>query len=56
MCVVPAAEHGQQPVHSYILAPQGLAPGDSITSGSGAAIRPGNTMPLKVRAGSACWT
>src|ERR671930_2375712 len=30
----------------YILAPQGLAVGDRITSGAGADIRPGNALPL----------
>ena len=31
---------------SYILAPQGLAPGDRVESGEGADIRPGNALPL----------
>src|SRR5919198_4023445 len=31
----------------YILAPQGLAVGDRITSGAGADIRPGNNLPLR---------
>lgn len=31
---------------SYVLAPQGVRPGDSITSGPTSAIRPGNTLPL----------
>ncbi len=30
----------------YILAPQGLSPGDRLLSGTGADIRPGNTLPL----------
>jgi len=30
----------------YILAPQGLRPGDRLMSGSGADIRPGNALPL----------
>ena len=30
----------------YILAPQGVAPGDRLMSGSGADIRPGNALPL----------
>jgi large subunit ribosomal protein L2 len=30
----------------YILAPQGLAPGATVTSGEGADIRPGNALPL----------
>jgi large subunit ribosomal protein L2 len=32
---------------SYILAPQGLAPGSTVESGPGADIRPGNALPLK---------
>jgi large subunit ribosomal protein L2 len=32
---------------SYILAPQGIAPGDSIESGEGADIRPGNALALR---------
>jgi len=32
---------------SYILAPQGLAPGATVESGPGADIRPGNALPLK---------
>jgi hypothetical protein len=43
-----AAVIGSQAVYSYILAPQGLAAGDSVLSGSQASIRPGNTLPLKV--------
>ena len=31
----------------YILAPQGLSVGDTIASGEGADIRPGNALPLK---------
>ena len=31
---------------SYILAPQGLRPGDTVESGPGADIRPGNALPL----------
>jgi large subunit ribosomal protein L2 len=31
----------------YILAPQGLKPGDSLMSGEGAEIRPGNALPLR---------
>lgn len=31
----------------YILCPQGLAKGDTVTSGSGSEIRVGNAMPLK---------
>jgi large subunit ribosomal protein L2 len=31
---------------SYILAPQGLAPGDRVESGERADIRPGNALPL----------
>ena len=31
---------------SYILAPQGLKPGDQIESGDGVDIRPGNALPL----------
>lgn len=34
-------------VKSYILAPQGLNVGDTISSGSGSEIRPGNHLPLK---------
>jgi large subunit ribosomal protein L2 len=32
---------------SYILAPQGLAPGDLVESGDSADIRPGNSLPLR---------
>ncbi len=32
---------------SYILAPVGLKVGDTVTSGAGADIRPGNAMPLR---------
>ena len=32
---------------SYILAPQGLAPGDEVDSGPSADIRPGNALPLR---------
>src|SRR5918994_4560450 len=32
---------------SYILAPQGLAPGDRVESGERADIRPGNALPLR---------
>jgi large subunit ribosomal protein L2 len=32
---------------SYILAPQGLRPGDRVESGEGADIRPGNALPLR---------
>jgi large subunit ribosomal protein L2 len=32
---------------TYILAPQGLAPGDRVESGDGADIRPGNALPLR---------
>jgi large subunit ribosomal protein L2 len=31
----------------YILAPQGLRPGDRVESGEGADIRPGNALPLR---------
>ena len=31
----------------YIIAPKGVAAGDQLMSGSGAAIRPGNAMPLR---------
>src|ERR671922_1903895 len=31
----------------YILAPQGLRPGDRVESGTGADIRPGNALPLR---------
>lgn len=31
---------------SYVLAPQGVRPGDTITSGPTSAIHPGNTLPL----------
>ncbi len=31
----------------YIIAPKGVAAGDDLMSGSGAAIRPGNSMPLR---------
>ena len=31
----------------YILAPQGLRPGDAVMSGPGSEIRPGNALPLK---------
>jgi large subunit ribosomal protein L2 len=37
----------------YILAPQGLRPGDSVMSGPDAEIRPGNTLPLSsIRVGT----
>lgn len=37
----------------YILAPQGLRPGDMVMSGEGAEIRPGNSLPLsKIRVGT----
>ncbi len=37
----------------YILAPQGLRPGDQVTSGSDAEIRPGNALPLaNIRVGT----
>ena len=32
---------------SYILAPQGVRPGDRLESGAGADIRPGNALPLR---------
>ena len=32
---------------SYILAPQGLRPGDTVESGEGSDIRPGNALPLR---------
>jgi large subunit ribosomal protein L2 len=32
---------------SYIIAPQGLKPGDIVESGVGADIKPGNTLPLQ---------
>lgn len=32
--------------HSYVLAPQGLLPGQSVGSGPDMPIRPGNTLPL----------
>ena len=32
---------------SYVLAPQGLAPGATVESGEGADIRPGNALPLR---------
>ncbi|KAF8068262.1 rplB [Scenedesmus sp. PABB004] len=35
------------PLYSYVLAPQDLAPGDTIAAGPGAAIRAGNTLPLR---------
>ena len=42
----PHAGAGQAQGHSYILAPQRLAPGDEVTAGQAGAIRPGNCMPL----------
>ena len=37
----------------YILAPQGLRPGDSVMSGENAEVRPGNALPLgKIRVGT----
>jgi large subunit ribosomal protein L2 len=37
----------------YILAPQGLRPGDIVSSGPGAEIRPGNALPLaNIRVGT----
>ncbi|GAB4815005.1 hypothetical protein N2152v2_002051 [Parachlorella kessleri] len=32
--------------YSYVLAPQGVAPGDTLLSGTDVPIRPGNTLPL----------
>ena len=32
--------------YSYIIAPQALAPGDTVMSSPDAPIRPGNTLPL----------
>ncbi|MDR1079497.1 MAG: 50S ribosomal protein L2, partial [Deltaproteobacteria bacterium] len=32
----------------YIIAPQGLRPGDTVVSGDEADIRPGNSLPLKL--------
>ncbi|GIR10419.1 MAG: hypothetical protein CM15mP21_6810 [Hyphomicrobiales bacterium] len=32
---------------AYILAPQRLAPGDSVVSGDSVDVKPGNAMPLK---------
>ena len=32
----------------YILAPVGLKPGDKVSSGAGADIKPGNALPLKM--------
>lgn len=32
--------------HSYVLAPQGIAAGDVLTTGPDAPIRPGNTLPI----------
>ena len=40
----PAA--GDREQHSYILAPQRVAPGDTVLSGPTGAIRPGNSFPL----------
>ncbi len=31
---------------SYVLAPQGVRPGDQISTGPASTIRPGNTLPL----------
>ena len=39
--------HYDDGTKAYILAPQGLAPGDVVRSGQGADIRPGNAMPLR---------
>ena len=33
--------------HRYIIAPRGLAAGDTVVSGAGAAFNPGNSMPLR---------
>lgn len=43
----PPVKGQHQPEFSYILAPQGLSPGDPVLSGTQASIRPGNTLPLK---------
>ncbi|MGH8959158.1 MAG: 50S ribosomal protein L2 [Acidimicrobiia bacterium] len=39
--------HYADGVKSYILAPLGVRPGDSLMSGAGADIRPGNALPLR---------
>ena len=46
--LLPAGQEGEQQSFSYILAPQGLSPGDAVLSGPQASIRPGNTLPLRV--------
>ena len=33
--------------HRYIIAPRGLAAGDTVVSGTGSTINPGNSMPLR---------
>jgi len=42
-----ALVHYADGAKSYILAPQGLAPGDLVESGPSADIRPGNALPLR---------
>jgi large subunit ribosomal protein L2 len=39
--------HYRDGAKSYILAPQGLRPGETVESGDGADIRPGNALPLR---------
>ncbi|MGA1106808.1 MAG: 50S ribosomal protein L2, partial [Ilumatobacteraceae bacterium] len=39
--------HYADGVKSYILAPKGLSVGDTVQSGQGADIRPGNALPLR---------
>lgn len=46
---MPAATTSTPPsqAYSYFLAPQGIAVGDKVESGTDAAIKPGNTLPLE---------
>ena len=39
--------HYRDGAKSYILAPEGVEPGDMLCSGQGAEIRPGNALPLR---------
>ena len=41
-----AGQGGNSERFAYILAPQKLVPGDSVTSGPGASIKIGNSLPL----------
>ena len=40
-------QQGEKPVYRYILAPEGLKAGDTVASGVGAGIYPGNSLAMK---------